>query len=337
MAPFFDWMVWDRTTVFRAIIVSGSARLTSVSEAALLADVTLNALLVGQEIIRFATVVDNGDGSFDFSILLRGRRGTGWAAEAGHHGGATVLLLREEALSYNAQAPSERDVVRHWRATTLAGILDNSAVRAQALTGLGLKPKRVSHVESVRDGSNNLTLTWIRETRTGEELNWEDGVTDNPLGEATESYQLDYVAPNHRGASTGITLTTLTQTGAGWTVDAFAGFYVIHRYDPQHGATDTTRGYVHLRRIVSNTATVLTLADRAWAFTPTVGDSYFIVNTDAPTLERTEIVSTQTASYTAAEQTADGVTLGNGILAIITQLSAAVAKGVARYEPMFGT
>jgi hypothetical protein len=341
LAPYFDWMVWDRITTFRVRIASGSARLASVAEAALLADANLNVLMVGQELIRFATVVDNGDGSFDFSTLIRGRRGTGWAAENGHRGGTLVVLLDQDALSYSGQPPAERDVVRHWRAVTLAGLLDNSAQRGQAISGLGLKPYRVRHIESTRDGANLIVVSWQRQARVGGELDWNDGVTDPPIGETAENYRIDFINPSFRGVSTGITATTLTQTGAGWTVDEHAGRYVLHRHNPHHGSsatpTDFTRGRVHLRRVLSNTATVLTLADASWAFTPTVGDSYFIQDLVAPVVLRTSTQTLKTFVYSSAQQVTDGFTAGQGILAMVAQLSSAVGLGVVSWEPVFGT
>ncbi|MET0155564.1 MAG: hypothetical protein ABW189_05615 [Rickettsiales bacterium] len=44
------------------------------------------------------------------------------------------------------------------------------------------------HLAGERDGSGNLTITWIRRTRIGGE--WADGA-DAPLSEETEAYEID--------------------------------------------------------------------------------------------------------------------------------------------------
>jgi hypothetical protein len=39
--------------------------------------------------------------------------------------------------------------------------------------------------------SGDLTIIWIRRTRIGGDDSWQDGVTEVPLGEATEAYSID--------------------------------------------------------------------------------------------------------------------------------------------------
>lgn len=66
----------------------------------------------------------------------------------------------------------------------------------------------------------------------------------------------------YEGVLTGATATTLTITGAGWTVNEKAGAYVFVDFGTHIG---------EVRRVVSNTATVLTV-DEAFDVTPTAGD-----------------------------------------------------------------
>jgi hypothetical protein len=93
-------------------------------------------------------------------------------------------------------------------------------------------------IEGARDGSDNLTITWVRRTRVGGEL--ADGI-DIPLGEAAELYEIDIL--------------------------------------------------------------------------------------DGMTVVRTIQASSPTASYTAAEQTTDGLTPGDPVDLIIYQISALVGRG----------
>jgi hypothetical protein len=89
-----------------------------------------------------------------------------------------------------------------------------------------------------RDGSNNLTLTWVRRTRIGGE--WQD-LIDAPLSEASEEYSID---------------------------------------------------------VIVNSVVVRTIS-----------------------------ATSQTAAYSAANQTSDGITPGNPVTVRIYQLSARVGRG----------
>ena len=76
------------------------------------------------------------------------------------------------------------------------------------------------------------------------------------------------------GTCTGIAATTLTDTAKTWTVNAYAGMYV-------QIATGSTNGHQY-GRIVSNTATVLTISgwiNKTGKGTPTGTPTYKIVNT----------------------------------------------------------
>jgi len=68
-----------------------------------------------------------------------------------------------------------------------------------------LKPLSPVHIAGSRDGSDNLTITWIRRTRVNQE--WRDQV-DVPLGEETEAYEVDIL----NGASVVRTITAAAQT-----------------------------------------------------------------------------------------------------------------------------
>jgi hypothetical protein len=50
-----------------------------------------NALILGNEIIQFVNCIDNGDGTYTLSNLLRGRRGTEWAC--GTHGANELFVM----------------------------------------------------------------------------------------------------------------------------------------------------------------------------------------------------------------------------------------------------
>jgi hypothetical protein len=70
-----------------------------------------------------------------------------------------------------------------------------------------LKPLAPVHIAGSRDGSDNLTITWIRRTREHQE--WRD-LVDVPLGETTEAYEIDIL----NGSTVVRTLTASAQTVA---------------------------------------------------------------------------------------------------------------------------
>ncbi len=55
-------------------------------------------------------------------------------------------------------------------------------------TGISQKPYQPVHITGSRDGSDNLTIDWVRRTRIGGE--WLDFI-EVPLGEDEELYEVD--------------------------------------------------------------------------------------------------------------------------------------------------
>lgn len=148
-----------------------------------------NACLIGNEIIQFRDAVQQGDGSWALSGLLRGRRGTEWATGT-HATGDRFILLELGRLSRIGSDLGQIGLKRFYRAVTLSDPIETAVVRSFIDTGRALKPYAPVHIKGSRDGSNNLTITWVRRTRVGGA--WRDNV-GVPLGEASESYEVDIV------------------------------------------------------------------------------------------------------------------------------------------------
>jgi hypothetical protein len=70
-------------------------------------------------------------------------------------------------------------------------------------TGRAERPLAPASIRGTRDGSNNLTISWVRRTRIGGE--WLDLTGDVPLGEASEAYEMEV-----RNAGDTATLRTIT-------------------------------------------------------------------------------------------------------------------------------
>lgn len=175
----------DRVNGLDVSFISGGAALESISEAALLNGG--NALLVGNEIIQFAEVSQNADGSYHLSTLIRGRRGTE-AAQLSHQTGEKVVLLTEEALGRAFTPLGDLNVPRSFKGVGTGRLLEDAPVTIKTLTGNDLRPYAPVQVAATRD-SGNLSLDWQRRTRLGGgALN---GIV--PLSEAYERYELVFI------------------------------------------------------------------------------------------------------------------------------------------------
>lgn len=150
--------VWDRTSVLTVRVWSGPP--VAATEDQILDDPNRNLLIVGAEYIQFATVADNGDGTYNLSLLLRGCFGTEHAT-LGHAAGEMVAAV--------ALPP----VVRVALATGLVGtempfeaVAQPGGYRASDLLdpflGAMARPLAPVLIEGARDGSLNLTVSFQR-------------------------------------------------------------------------------------------------------------------------------------------------------------------------------
>jgi hypothetical protein len=90
------------------------------------------------------------------------------------------------------------------------------AAATHAFTGRGLRPFSPVHVRGARDGSGNLTITWVRRTRIGGD-SWEG--TEVPLGEDSESYEIDILDGSDVKRTLSTTAASVVYTAADQTTD----------------------------------------------------------------------------------------------------------------------
>lgn len=179
----------DRATSFTIAVAAGSPP-DSVSEDALLASDTSNGFAVWNptlsewEYIRAASVVDNGDGTWTLSTLLRGLKGTEFAM-AGHAVGAVVYHLDDQAMTRPAEG--DRTLPRLYVAVATSTAFDSTGAVTFTNQGKGLRCWAPTDLRVARDASGNISGTFFRRDRIGQE--WpEDGPEDPPMSEASESY-----------------------------------------------------------------------------------------------------------------------------------------------------
>ncbi|MCK4609477.1 MAG: phage tail protein, partial [Gammaproteobacteria bacterium] len=213
--------------------------LSSSTEANILNGV--NACLIGNEILNFITATLEADGTYTLSGLLRGRKGTEWAAPA-HAAGDRFVFLDEATMSTIIQDSSEIGVARDYKGVTTGGNLQTTSSESFTNNAVRLKPLSPVHMAGSRDGSDNLTITWIRRTRISGA--WRDYV-DVPFGEESASYEVDIVSgsPEVVARTIPVTSATASYTAAEQTTDGFTPGDPVNVNIYQLSAT-VGRGYV---------------------------------------------------------------------------------------------
>jgi hypothetical protein len=220
----------------------GDGTLASSTRDLVLGNRTVNAALIGDEIVQFITATLVSDGVYTLRRLIRGCRGTEWAM-TGHESAERFVLLREEGMRRVPVENSQLGVERHYKAVTLGRSLASATSHAFTAEAIGRKPFAPVDLRGTRDGSNNLSITFLRRTRMTVRIVGTLGISI-PLGESEERYEIDILSD----------------------------------------ASD-------------------------------------------PTVLRTILATSTTAEYTAAQQTADGLTPGDPVEVRVYQISSVVGRG----------
>jgi hypothetical protein len=148
-----------------------------------------NLAVVGDELIQFASAAQLGAGLYRLSNLLRGRRGTEWAADT-HAIGEGFCLIDQSAARPIELPPSAAGATL---TATAHGIGDVAPlpVVGRLVTGECLRPPSPCHLRLWRDGTS-LRAEWVRRSNRG--WAWTDGVgvADDPF---PEFYRLTVTGP----------------------------------------------------------------------------------------------------------------------------------------------
>ncbi|WEE79308.1 phage tail protein [Comamonas testosteroni] len=166
-------------------------QLASSTRDAMLLDDSVNALLVGSEIVRFrhaellASDVPANVYTYRLSSLLRGQRGTEWAM-AGHVANERCVLLNTR-LRRQATQPNEVNIPVQLKVLTSGKLLSSVEPRTFTDTSVALKPFSPAGLRGLVD-QEGVHLSWQRRTRLAYRYGGIAPVV--PLGEATESYRV---------------------------------------------------------------------------------------------------------------------------------------------------
>jgi hypothetical protein len=179
------------TTVFDeignvTIVIAGMETLSNATELAVLNG--SNLALLGDEMIQFKTATLIEPGKYQLSGLLRGRLGTEFAT-ATHVAGERFVLM-DQSLVKDTFVPSMIGLSRTYKPVTIGATLGSTTAQNFTYSAKSLKPYSPVTITGIRDGSNNLTINWIRRSRLGGA--WLDGA-DVPLNEENERYEIDII------------------------------------------------------------------------------------------------------------------------------------------------
>lgn len=183
--------------------------LTSVTEAEVLADPTLNVLLVGSEYIQFINANLESDGSYTLDGFVRGARGTEQHM-ATHVIGDTVVVMEAATMYGREMSVAEIGDTDYYRPVSQGRSVESAFEQTVTFTAATSKPYSPAHVELAYDGVD-WTIDWIRRTRIGGGSI--DG-RDVPLGETAEEYRVDIMSGSVVVRTLAVTTNTATYTAA---------------------------------------------------------------------------------------------------------------------------
>ncbi len=157
---------WDRVNSITITLQHGS--LSSISEAEVLAGA--GRAYVGNlddqwEIVQFSNVVDNGNGSYTLSNLLRGRLGTEWAT--GLHGAGETFILLDESIQKVPLEKTDLGVSLKYKFVTRGEDRDSVSPVNFTCNFVCKKPYAPGALEAVPDGFGNWIITWLRRSPLG--------------------------------------------------------------------------------------------------------------------------------------------------------------------------
>lgn len=196
------------------VLLPGGGALSSSTEEAILADRSLNLALIGDELVQFinADLVDTN--TYQLSGLVRGARGTEYAAD-GHAAGERFLLIGSNIKKRDLGAGEIGDT-DYYKFTNVEDLSDATAYSLE-FTDAPQKPLSPAHLELQQQSSGDWLISWIRRTRIGGSS--VDG-QDVPLGETSESYRVKIMngatVVNSYDVTTNEKLYTVAEQTADW-------------------------------------------------------------------------------------------------------------------------
>jgi hypothetical protein len=177
-----------------------------------------NVALLGDEVIQFTTAVYLGGADYRLSGLIRGRRGTDYAWGDHAINERFILLTAGTVIRVNTLRDLIGKTISLKAITESEQLADVAPVNLE-ITGQELKPYAPVHITGSRDGSDNLTIEWVRRVRKNGEL---QDYSDVELDQPHERYEVEVWTPGFGAlvrTISGLTGPTATYTAAQQTTD----------------------------------------------------------------------------------------------------------------------
>jgi hypothetical protein len=171
-------MIMDELSSVTVKLVDGTRPLLNADDDALMAGA--NLAMLGDELIQFGRADETAAGMFRLSRLLRGRRGTEWAA-SDHTSGEPFCMIDP------AVRPVEVPVGAIGASlTAIAHGVGDVAPLPQfqwPVVGEALRPPSPCRLKLWRDSAGDLCASWTRRSHRGWTWIDETGVPDDPFPE----------------------------------------------------------------------------------------------------------------------------------------------------------
>ncbi len=209
------WTTWDRVSSITVRLYNPELGLASASEINVLNGA--NLCVLGNELIAFATAVANEDGTFTLSDLLRGLRGSD--PFIGTHAAGERFVMVDFTKWANIQNDPNFGLVRVYKTQSIGSETIPKMTQVFTDTGVRLKPLTAQGPTIATDEGNDLIISWNRQTRIGGTNDWADGIETVPLGEASESYEVDIIKDGEVVRTLTSTSPTVTYTSADQVAD----------------------------------------------------------------------------------------------------------------------
>src|SRR5439155_26030774 len=175
--------LFDASGVIEVALRNDEMWLESRTDAALAGGA--NLALIGEELVQFAGAEPLGDRRFRLSRLLRGRRGTEWAADR-HVAGEPFVLIEASTLAA-IEPPLSALGAQILVQPHGIGDADDAPAAGRLFEGESLRPPAPVHLRAEVQADGAIRLSWVRRSRSG--WLWMSG-SDTPLGEEREAYRL---------------------------------------------------------------------------------------------------------------------------------------------------
>lgn len=175
--------VWDEINTVDVQLIFGAL----ATESDLAVYNGANVAIIDNEVVQFRTATLLGVNQYRLSGLLRGRFGTEAEAGATHVSGSRFVLFDASMLRLYTTPYNREDL---YRAVTFGNSLIVTDAQKFRNTAAARRCWSPVHISGSRDGSQNLTITWVRRARI--DNGWQDSV-DVPLVETAEAYEIDII------------------------------------------------------------------------------------------------------------------------------------------------